>query len=766
VEGFVPTKTNEPNQADNAAQKRQTVEPVNQTPVPFEEQIPPLIMGVQRAVLDPGRTRPADVLALQRLAGNRAVSRLIQAKLTVGPPGDRYEREADRVAEQVLSMPDRTPAPGAQSSTAQRQEEEEELQTKPLLQRQEEEEELQTKPLIQRQEEEEELQTKPLVQRQEEEEELQTKPLIQRQEEEEELQTKPLIQRQEEEEELQTKPLIQRQEEEEELQTKPLIQRQEEEEELQTKPLPSLALRTGLQRQAGGFEAGPEIEGRLAASRGAGSPLPDEVRTFMEPRFGADFGGVRVHTGGDAADLSRSLSAQAFTHGQDIYLGGGRYDPGTTAGKRLLAHELTHVVQQTGPQLHRRPEAQAAKVAAGLQRTAAPKAVLKGDKPALRGGSPKIQRLAWQNTQWTDATQAYASEGGGVGVLFVKDNTPASPVVVKSGEEAAPEVALSSSLHKQLWGGGKGGEEGGEEWGISTPGARMVSEEEAAQMKSALGGKLVPNPEAEDTEWSLGRGQRLIDSLSGLGTLVFEFASGKDFMKVVKEPKHTRKRWFRRWKRTTRSSSPLFTMLKDAGYIRSLGKVTAIDIFMANWDRLTQLYNPENWKVDVVQKAIQLVDNVFMCMEFGFRHFVNKHLNLTGQQFFDSWKANHYAQQLIGGQYAAIAQNAVEKMVEGINKEVRDKDKPLVAKELDKLAPQMVAWFAEGVGQGKTALLAVMQNPEPLLAGLPPAVRNEVLESIRLRVVALGGTVGKGKKVGKLPTVGGRFAKLGAFKYV
>ena len=63
----------------------------------------------------------------------------------------------------------------------------------------------------------------------------------------------------------------------------------------------------------------------------------------MAPRFGADFGGVRVYTGPEAHDLNRAISAQAFTHGQDIYLGEGRYDPGSTAGKRLLAH----VVQQT-----------------------------------------------------------------------------------------------------------------------------------------------------------------------------------------------------------------------------------------------------------------------------------------------------------------------------------------------------------------------------------------------------------------------------------
>jgi hypothetical protein len=66
----------------------------------------------------------------------------------------------------------------------------------------------------------------------------------------------------------------------------------------------------------------------------------------MEPRFGADFSRVRVHTDGGAVQMSRDLQAQAFTTGQDIYFGAGRYDPGSEDGKRLLAHELTHVVQQ------------------------------------------------------------------------------------------------------------------------------------------------------------------------------------------------------------------------------------------------------------------------------------------------------------------------------------------------------------------------------------------------------------------------------------
>jgi hypothetical protein len=79
-----------------------------------------------------------------------------------------------------------------------------------------------------------------------------------------------------------------------------------------------------------------------------GTPLPAPVRAFFEPRFGADFGGVRVHTGGEAAEAARALGARAYTVGQHIVFGAGEYAPSTGAGQRLLAHELTHVAQRGG----------------------------------------------------------------------------------------------------------------------------------------------------------------------------------------------------------------------------------------------------------------------------------------------------------------------------------------------------------------------------------------------------------------------------------
>jgi hypothetical protein len=80
----------------------------------------------------------------------------------------------------------------------------------------------------------------------------------------------------------------------------------------------------------------------------AGAPLDTATRGGMETRFGHDFGKVRVHTDTEAAESARSIRAQAYTFGSHIVMGAGRYQPGTPDGGRLLAHELTHVVQQSG----------------------------------------------------------------------------------------------------------------------------------------------------------------------------------------------------------------------------------------------------------------------------------------------------------------------------------------------------------------------------------------------------------------------------------
>jgi Domain of unknown function (DUF4157) len=206
---------------------------------------------VQRTVSGAGMPSASEILQLQRSISNRAVGQLlarrraaIQAKLTVGAADDPYEREADRVASQVMSMSVGTPSGVSRK-------EDDSQQT------------------------------------------------------------------------AQRKPAI-----------TPLVRR--------------AAYPNRNTDQLGSFAAGQDVERQIAANHSGGSPLPAKLRSEFEPRFGADFSNVRVHTGAQSDSLNRSIGAQAFTHSNQIYMGAGKYNPSSISGKHLLAHELAHVVQQTG----------------------------------------------------------------------------------------------------------------------------------------------------------------------------------------------------------------------------------------------------------------------------------------------------------------------------------------------------------------------------------------------------------------------------------
>ncbi|MCF3607026.1 DUF4157 domain-containing protein [Planktothrix agardhii 1033] len=198
-----------------------------------------------------------------------------QAKLVVGAPGDKYEKEADAMADKVVQ---------------QRQEEDGTVHLKPLAQ------------------------------------------TIQRYEQEATLHLKRLS------------GILQQKEIEGVVHLKSI------DNHIPSGMSQTLKQSTLISRQGnGGFAASENIETRVKSSKGGGNPLPDETRGFMEDRFGNDFSGVKVHTGSDAVQLSKDLGAQAFTHEQDVYFNSGKYSPHTDEGKKLLAHELTHTIQQTGP---------------------------------------------------------------------------------------------------------------------------------------------------------------------------------------------------------------------------------------------------------------------------------------------------------------------------------------------------------------------------------------------------------------------------------
>jgi len=177
-------------------------------------------------------------------------SRSIQAKLKISQPNDKYEQEADRVADQVVAMPNSK------------------LQCQPETI-----------------DENESVQTKPLVD-----------------------QVDPLVQRKE-------VPL----------------------EQEEGGALPHVKVGDAKKR---GFQE------KLNHSPGAGDTLSESTKASMESHFGRDFSAVRIHTDSASAQMNKDIGAQAFTHGKNIYFNDGRFNPGTRSGKHLLAHELTHVVQQ------------------------------------------------------------------------------------------------------------------------------------------------------------------------------------------------------------------------------------------------------------------------------------------------------------------------------------------------------------------------------------------------------------------------------------
>jgi hypothetical protein len=106
------------------------------------------------------------------------------------------------------------------------------------------------------------------------------------------------------------------------------------------------------------WRKGSGAAARTEIPDGGGEPLPPKVRARMEPEMGADLSGVRLHAGGDSATAAKSLNARAFTIGSDVHFNHGEFAPGTKEGDRLLAHELTHVVQGQRSGIQRKEKAE------------------------------------------------------------------------------------------------------------------------------------------------------------------------------------------------------------------------------------------------------------------------------------------------------------------------------------------------------------------------------------------------------------------------
>ena len=327
------------------------------------------------AVLAAPQAKPAQRSAGKVGAAARA-SPVLQPKLEVGPSHDRFEAEADRVAASVVSPsgPTTPPAISALPANCAARKSLQRAETHPIEQRERKPdpkvqalgEMIQSKPKPERQEETKKVQSKPKPERKEETQKAQSKPKPGRQDENTKAQTKGLPgqvkPKQEDPVDLlaQSKRLgtVQRDSVDDDtvlettlpIQTKRQMQRAAErgdssldqEEAGNTKPAQRVAT------SSDGFSAPPSVESGIASLRGRGTSLKSETRNTMEPRFGRDLSGVRIHEGAQSARLADDIHARAFTIGQDVFFGAGQYQPASSDGQALLAHELTHTIQQSG----------------------------------------------------------------------------------------------------------------------------------------------------------------------------------------------------------------------------------------------------------------------------------------------------------------------------------------------------------------------------------------------------------------------------------
>ncbi len=197
--------------------------------------------------------------------------------------------------------------------------------------------------------------------------------------------------------------------------------------------------------------AKPDIEQDLQTSKGGGTPLPKDVQSEMESGIGADFSGVKVHNDSKAVQMNADLNSQAFTNGKDVYFNQGKYQPESKEGKKLLAHELTHVVQQTGGKK-------------SVQKKENEQTEQQASKPSTQYGKPStsIKQLnngQTQMTQTTSFTQVIARKQGDAAKgqeeggeqqqedpIFVKQMAPSEEIISSRSNSVSASLAHNATV--------------------------------------------------------------------------------------------------------------------------------------------------------------------------------------------------------------------------------------------------------------------------------------------------------------------------------
>jgi Domain of unknown function (DUF4157)/Transglycosylase SLT domain len=240
-----------------------------------------------------------------------------------------------------------------------------------------------------------------------------------------------------------------------------------------------------------------------------GQPLDIATRSFMEPRFGHDFSNVRVHTDVKAAESARALNALAYTVGRDVVFGTGQYAPGTSVGMKLMAHELTHVVQQRESvdkpgnlelgQAHNSAESEARNMSSAIFTNRLMPSVMS----KLNGSV--LQRTSVSDVETDDIKSTYQVPQWQNLPKYAQDDLGLSPRNYNQGwfEKNSPELRLTVlNLYVKLKGLGLWRFVGGDS-GSTSQGALEFTCSDIKGLKNTLRSRDdFTSPEGDEQEWS------------------------------------------------------------------------------------------------------------------------------------------------------------------------------------------------------------------------------------------------------------------------
>lgn len=343
-----------------------------------------------------------------------------------------------------------------------------------------------------------------------------------------------------------------------------------------------------------GREGGPlpdTVAERIDAARAGGAPLPGRIRTRMESAFAADLSDVRVHHGAEAAHLARTVSAQAFTTGRDIFFGAGQYRPDSPGGERLLAHELAHT-RQNG---------------------------------AVRRSTIRRWNIDAPTIDLNNASTIKTIETGQLVWMF--EDQSGDTLVIKREPQPIGLAEMSGLMHEQIS-------------NVKSVRHRKLTSAHTDTVDTIINGDH-PSPKLDRPSWSkLGEVQRkdryfmlalrakhgtkydVMDDFN-LGRFVHKTDWGliegaKDLVAMT----HARGETARELGRTTGvdnrtgqagrglEKSRLRRLMTDLEHVRALGRLTAVDLFLGNKDRVFS-GNLGNWVyTDANSAAMTAIDHV------------------------------------------------------------------------------------------------------------------------------------------------------------